>query len=97
MSNESSHRQTNKVKILAALGLPRGRYSIFMVFTVYVMGPQFNISSEFFFFFCDGWIELIELHKKKCVSNLKKIFNESQSFGSISHMFENNGIIDPKF
>jgi hypothetical protein len=41
-------RQTNEVKILDALGLPRGRYSIFLVFTVCVMGPQFNSSSEFF-------------------------------------------------
>ena len=28
-SNESSQRQTNKVKILAAYGLPRGRYLTF--------------------------------------------------------------------
>jgi hypothetical protein len=41
---------TNEIKILDALGLPRRRYSIFLVFTVYVMGPQFNISSEFFSF-----------------------------------------------
>jgi len=33
-SKESSHRQTNKVKILAATGLIRGRYSIFTVLTV---------------------------------------------------------------
>jgi len=83
------------LKILAAVGLLRERYSIFMVFTVYVMGPQSKISSEFcFFFFCDGWIELIDLHKKKHVSNLKKILHESQSFESISPIFENNGIID---
>jgi hypothetical protein len=33
-SKESSHRQTNKVKILAPLGLPIGRDSILTVFTV---------------------------------------------------------------
>jgi hypothetical protein len=43
-------RQTNEVKILGALDLPRRRYSTLPVFTVYVMGPQFNISSEFFLF-----------------------------------------------
>ena len=33
ISNESSHRQTNKVKILATIAMTRGRYSIFTVLT----------------------------------------------------------------
>jgi hypothetical protein len=86
-----------RLKYRLPVGLPRRRYSIFLVFTVYVMGPQFNISSEFFFFFCDVWIELSELHKIKYVSNLKKIFYESQSFGSTARIFESNDIIDSNF
>ncbi len=35
-SKESSHRQYNKVKILAAIGLSRGRYSIFSIFMIWV-------------------------------------------------------------
>ncbi len=54
--------------------VPGPRYSILKVFIVYVMCQQFQISGEFFF--RDGWIELVELHKKKYVSNLKKIFYE---------------------
>jgi hypothetical protein len=50
-SIESPHRQTNKVKILAAVGLPRGRYLTFTVFTVYVGCPQLKISVEFIFLF----------------------------------------------
>ncbi len=61
------------------------------------MGPQFSISSEYFFCFSDGWIQLIELHKKKYVSNLKKIFYETQGFASISVIFEDHDIIDTKF
>jgi hypothetical protein len=34
------------------------------------------------------------LDKKKCISNYKKIFYESQNFGSISLIFENNGILN---
>jgi hypothetical protein len=45
------------------------------------MCPQFKISAEFF---CDDWIELVELHKKKYVSNFKNIYNGSPNFGSIS-------------
>jgi hypothetical protein len=45
-SAESSHRQTNKVKILAAVGLPGGRYSYFKVFPAYVMCPQLKILEE---------------------------------------------------
>ncbi len=42
------------------------------------MCPQFKISAEFFSFFCDGWIELVELHRKKYVSNfiLKTYFTK---------------------
>jgi hypothetical protein len=36
-SIEIPHRQTNKVKILAAVGFPKRRYSIFNVFIVYVI------------------------------------------------------------
>jgi hypothetical protein len=50
-SKESSQRQYNKVKILAALGLSRGKYSIFKVFTLYVVCTQLKISEEVFFFF----------------------------------------------
>jgi hypothetical protein len=50
-SEESSQRQYNKVKILAALGLSGGKYSIFKVFTLYVVCTQLKISEEFFFFF----------------------------------------------
>jgi len=50
MPNKSSHRQTNKVKILAAIGVHLPRYSNFKVFPVYVMCPQFEISAEIFFF-----------------------------------------------
>jgi hypothetical protein len=45
---ESSHRQYNKVKILAAVGYSRGRYSIFKIFPAYVMRPQVKILEEFF-------------------------------------------------
>ncbi len=38
-SIESPHRQTNKVKILAVVGFPKRRYSIFNVFIAYVMCP----------------------------------------------------------
>jgi len=58
------------------------------------MCPPLKISEEFFFFFCDHWIELVELHKKKHVSNFKNIFDESQNFGCIPLIFENNGILD---
>jgi hypothetical protein len=40
-----------------------------------------KLQKNSFFFFHDGWIELVELHKKKYVSNLKKVFYESQNFG----------------
>jgi hypothetical protein len=46
-SIESPYRQTNNVKILAAVGLPRGRYSNFKVFPAYVMYPQVKILEEF--------------------------------------------------
>jgi hypothetical protein len=36
------------------------------------------------------------LHKKKYVSNLENVFDGSESFGSVSPIFENNGILDPK-
>jgi hypothetical protein len=75
-SKENSQRQTNKVKLLAAVGGPLDRYSIFKVFTLYVMCTQFKMSKEFFSFFSGGWIELVELHKKNYVSNFKKIFYE---------------------
>jgi hypothetical protein len=55
------------------------------------MCPEFKISEQFFY---DVWIELDELHKKKYVSNLKKIFYESRNSGSIPLRFENNGILD---
>ncbi len=42
-SNESAHRETNKVKILAALGLSRGRYSIFMVLLICVYRVVHNL------------------------------------------------------
>jgi hypothetical protein len=38
-SIESPHHQTSKVKILAAVGFPKRRYSIFNVFIAYVMYP----------------------------------------------------------
>jgi hypothetical protein len=47
-SIESPHRQTNKIKILAAVGLPGGRYSNFKVFPAYVMCPQVKVLEEFF-------------------------------------------------
>jgi hypothetical protein len=50
-SVESPHRQTNKAKILAAVGVLLGRYSIFKVFTLYVVCTQFKILEEFFSFF----------------------------------------------
>jgi len=87
MSNESSHRQTNKVKILAAIGVHLPRYSNFEVFPVYVMCPQFKISAEAFFFFCDGWIELVKLQKKKYASNFENIFDGSPNFGSNLGLF----------
>jgi hypothetical protein len=65
VSKESSHRQTNKVKILAAVEAVLGRYSIFKVFTLYVVCTQFKISQEFFSFLSDSWLELIDFHKKK--------------------------------
>ncbi len=58
------------------------------------MCPQFKISAEFFSFFCDGWIELVELHKKKYVSNLKNMSDGSPNFGSISLILENNSSLD---
>jgi len=88
----SRQPQTNKFKILCAHSEPEPRCSIFKVFTLYVMCSKFNISAEFFFLMF--WIELVELHKKKYVSNLKNIFYESQNFGSILLIFENNGILN---
>jgi hypothetical protein len=43
--NESSHRQTSKVKILVALGLRRGRYSIFQ--GIFPTRPSFLAESYF--------------------------------------------------
>jgi hypothetical protein len=47
-SIKSPYRQTNNVKILAAVGLPRERYSNFKVFLAYVMCPQVKILEGFF-------------------------------------------------
>jgi hypothetical protein len=55
------------------------------------MCPQLKISEEFFF---NGWIELVELHKKKYVSNLKKIIYKKKSTISLFPKIKG---IDPKF
>jgi len=47
-SVDSPHRQTNKVKILAAVDLFKGRYSNFKVFLAYIMCPQLKILENFF-------------------------------------------------
>ncbi len=75
-SNYPFRRQTNKFKIWRARNGPESKYSIFKVFTLYVMCAQFKILEEFFFFFRDGWIELVESPKKKYVSNLKVFFTK---------------------
>jgi hypothetical protein len=52
-----------------------------------------KLQKNSYFFFHDGWIELVELHKKKYVSNLKQVFYESQNFGFTPLIFVNNGIL----
>ncbi len=48
---------------------------------------QFEILAEFVFLFCDGLIELVELHKKKYVSSFKNISDGSPNFGSLLGLF----------
>ncbi len=44
--------------------------------------------------FCDGWIELFELYKKKYISNFTNISDGSQNFGSISLILTNKSSLD---
>ncbi len=64
-SNESSHRQTNKIKILAALGVPGGRYSIF---TVFIMWVYRNIRIIYINFF----IQLTEYFNSRLQESFRK-------------------------
>ena len=58
-----------------------------------------KIRQNFFFFFFDGWIELVELHWKKYTSNfktdLKKNLRWVAILGLFSLIFANNVNLDP--
>ncbi len=61
-SNNHFHRETNEFKILAASGIPGGKYSNFKVYTGYLTSAQFKISVEFFCLF-SLWLNSRKLHR----------------------------------
>jgi hypothetical protein len=64
-----------------------GIYSVCRILTV-------QNFSMIFSFFRYSWIEVVEWHKKKYVSNFKKIFKKVRIQSHFSRIFENNGIVE---